>query len=72
MNKLVRWLLAPIVLLCGIFFTAAMCLFPIPLIIGFNFFGLISYLFVKLINIVYKNLEPFELFQDITGYTICG
>ena len=63
MNKiLIRILLSPFIFIWGVFFTAAMCLFPIPLIMGCSLIGLISQPFIYLIKkggTEIKYCEPF-------------
>lgn len=63
MNKiLIRIILSPFILIWGVFFTAAMCLFPIPLVMGFSFIGLISQPFIYLLRkggTKIKYCEPF-------------
>lgn len=50
-NKiLIRILLSPFIFIYSIFFTAAMCFFPMPIIIGFSLYNLITQPFVYLIK----------------------
>ena len=70
---LLRILLSPFILIWGIFLTAAMMLFPMPLLCGITLFHLIGYPFMLLFNMAGAEIEiPDPFVNDVSKSYLIG
>ena len=70
---LLRIILSPFILIWGIFLTAAMMVFPIPLLCGITLFHLIGYPFMLLFNIAGAEIEiPEPFINDVSKSYLIG